>query len=85
MNPVPLAVRICVQGELGTEWFAIFGGLRVEPGAAGTTVISGELRDQSAFHGLITAIRDLGLSLVSLETAVSTEGPAQSEPNVQRE
>ncbi len=85
MNPIHLAVRISVQGELGPEWFAIFDGLRVEPGASETTVISGELRDQSAFHGLLATIRDLGLSLISVETASSPERPVRTAPEVDGE
>ena len=85
MNSVHFPVRICVRGELGAEWFAISDGLRVEPGAGGTTVISGDLRDQSAFHGLLAAIRDLGLSLISIETAASPEVHARSGSDVQEE
>jgi hypothetical protein len=47
--------------------------LAVEPG--GTTLVSGELPDQAAVHGLMASIRDLGLSLISVETvAVPTPG-----------
>ncbi len=81
MKPVHFAVRICVEGELGPDWFAMFDGLRVEPAAGGTTVISGDLPDQSAFHGLLAAIRDLGLSLVSAECAASPEEPDQAVSN----
>ena len=42
---------------------------RSRPEPDGTTVISGELGDQSAVHGLLDAIRDLGMSLVSVEAA----------------
>jgi hypothetical protein len=34
----------------------------------GTTLVSGELPDQAALHGLLAAIRDLGLSLISVGT-----------------
>jgi hypothetical protein len=41
----------------------------VAPAADGTTLVSGELADQAAVHGLLASIRDLGLSLISVETA----------------
>ena len=35
-----------------------------EPG--GETMIAGEVADQAALHGLLTRVRDLGLTLVSV-------------------
>jgi len=62
-------ILIRVHGELAPVWSGVFGhvALRTEP--EGTTVIDGELRDQSAVHGLLDTIRDLGLPLVSVEVA----------------
>ncbi len=85
MKRIRFAVRMCIQGDLGPDFFAIFDGLRVEPGASRTTVITGELRDQSALHGLLAAIRDLGLSLVSVESAATPGWPPRSESNVEGE
>lgn len=61
-------VRIEVRGELDPAlWSAEFDGLCVEPRADGTTLISGAVVDQAAVHGLVAAIRDLGLSLLVVE------------------
>jgi hypothetical protein len=62
-------VRVRVQGELAPGWSAVLGDLAVVPEADGTTLVSGELPDQAAVHGLLGSIRDLGLSLISVETA----------------
>ena len=59
---------IRVRGELGSEWSSWFAGLTVDAEADGTTVLTGELPDQAALHGLLAAIRDLGLALLSVET-----------------
>lgn len=67
-------VRVRVQGELGQTWSAMVADLAVEPGSDGTTLISGELADQAALHGLLAEIRDLGLSLVSIETVATPRG-----------
>ena len=67
-------VRVRVQGELSPAWSTVLADLAVAAEPDGTTLVSGELPDQAAVHGLLAAIRDLGLSLVSVET-VSIPGP----------
>jgi hypothetical protein len=70
-------VRVRVQGDqvAGSSpwtrtrtWSSVFSDLAVTAEPDGTTFISGELADQAAVHGLLAAIRDLGLSLISVET-----------------
>jgi hypothetical protein len=60
--------RVRIKGQLEPEWSSWFAGLAVRPEPDGTTVLRGQLADQSALHGLLAAIRDLGLLLVSVET-----------------
>jgi hypothetical protein len=69
-HPVRYQVRIRIRGELAPRWSAVLGDLELAPGPDGTTVLSGDLADQAAVHGLLDSIRDLGLSLVSVETVV---------------
>jgi hypothetical protein len=57
--------EIRVDGVLDSRWAAWFDGLQVS-GDGQETVISGLLTDQSALHGLLAKIRDLGLCLVSV-------------------
>lgn len=57
--------EIRVAGVLDDRWAGWFGGLRVSSDG-NQTVISGELPDQPALHGVLAEIRDLGLSLVSV-------------------
>lgn len=57
--------EIRVRGELAPDWSACFGGLRVECDQ-GDTVIVGRVPDQSALHGLLAKVRDLGLTLLSV-------------------
>ena len=67
-HPVRYQVRVRVQGELPPTWSSVFADLAVTAEPDGTTLVSGELADQAAVHGLLAAIRDLGLSLISVET-----------------
>ena len=67
-HSVRFQVRVRVQGELAPSWSAVLAALAVAVEPNGTTLVSGELADQAAVHGLLAAIRDLGLSLISVET-----------------
>lgn len=61
--------EIRVEGTVDQGWSAWFDGMQVTSDAAGGTVIAGEVADQPALHGLLTRVRDLGLTLVSVTRA----------------
>jgi hypothetical protein len=54
---------ICVDGVPDPGWFE---GLVVRNDGQ-HTIVSGLLKDQSALHGLLAKIRDLGLCLISVQ------------------
>ena len=58
--------EIRLTGRLDAHWGAWFDGLTVSQDSDGTTVISGPIADQSALHGVLQRVRDLGLPLVSV-------------------
>jgi hypothetical protein len=70
--------EIRVRGELGAAWEGGFDALQVTPGAAGETVLRGEVTDQAALFGLLRRVRDCGLALVSVN-AVAPDDPAAAE------
>jgi hypothetical protein len=59
--------EIRVQGMLDKSWSEWLGGLDVRPLDRGETLLSGCIRDQSALHGVLNKIRDLGLPLLGVE------------------
>jgi uncharacterized protein YndB with AHSA1/START domain len=61
----PADYEIRVAGVLDSRWAAWFDGLHIN-GRGDETVISGPLADQSALHGLLAKVRDLGLCLISV-------------------
>lgn len=58
--------EIRVQGRLDPRWATWFDGCTVSAEPGGITVIAGAVADQAALHGLLQALRDLGLPLVSV-------------------
>ncbi|MCW2783282.1 MAG: hypothetical protein JWR35_3731 [Marmoricola sp.] len=66
MSDVPGRYAIRLQGHLGARWEAWFDGLTLTNEADGTTLLEGEVVDQSALHGLLQKLRDTGLHLISV-------------------
>jgi hypothetical protein len=71
--------RICIRGHLDPSWQERVAGLRLEQQEAGTTLLSGELPDQAALHGVLLQITRLGLTLLSLETSEAPGGQETAE------
>lgn len=58
--------EIRVRGHLLPEWAAVFDGMEITCRTDGDTTLTGCLPDQAALYGLLLRLRDLGLTLVSL-------------------
>lgn len=61
--------EIRLEGRLDPRWSAWFDGMDVTHHIDGTrtiTVLHGHVVDQSALHGLLVQLRDLGLPLISV-------------------
>jgi hypothetical protein len=57
---------IRLQGHLASRWAARLDRMTLTHDSDGTTLISGEVVDQAALHGLLNQVRDLGLPLLSV-------------------
>jgi hypothetical protein len=60
---------IRVKGHLDPFWQEWFDHLVITHQSDGTTLLSGPIRDQAALYGLLIKMRDLGLTLLSLEAS----------------
>lgn len=58
--------EIRLAGHLDTRWADWFDGLTVTHLPDGTTVLAGPVVDQTALHGLLQKVRDLGVPLLSV-------------------
>jgi len=66
--------EIKVKGHLDEEWADWFGEMNIQHDPCGLTVLTGQIVDQSALHGILARIRDLSLTLVSI-TRISKNQP----------
>ncbi len=69
--------QIVVKGHIDREWSDWFDGLTITMVDNGETILSGPVVDQTALHGVLIKIRDLGLPLLSLVRVVP-EGENES-------
>ena len=58
--------RIRVERRLGAAPAALFPGIDVGDAPDGGSVLTGDLPDQAALHGVLARLRDLGLELVEV-------------------
>ena len=70
----PLVYEIKIEGHLGTQWKDWFDGMTMTLNENGETVLTGPVVDQSALHGLLKKVRDLGMPLISVNRIVPEPG-----------
>ena len=70
--------RIRLKEKLDQRWSTWLGGLMVIHEANGETVLTGEVVDQAALHGLLSKVRDLHLTLISVYP-LEADSPSKEE------
>lgn len=60
--------EIRLKGHLEARWGPWFDGLTVTLDENGSTLLRGSLADQAALHGILRKVRDLGLTLLSVNS-----------------
>lgn len=59
--------EIRVAGHLDQHWSERLGGLAITHDDQGCTRLTGMIPDQAALHGILNQLRELGLTLLSLQ------------------
>ena len=70
--------EIRLKGHLDDRWANWFEGMTITLEDNGDTLLTGPVIDQAALHGLLKKVRDLGLSLLS----VNPIEPGQADQSV---
>ena len=71
------AYRIKLKGHLDPKWSDWFEQMAISI-EGGETILTGSVADQAALHGLLIRIRDLNLTLLSVECMETVQQGKQS-------
>jgi hypothetical protein len=77
---MPEYYEIKVKGHLDQRWSEAFAGLQLTYMEGNITLLAGLLPDQAALHGLLEHIRDLNLTLIS----VNSDGPSTQDSDKEK-
>ncbi len=72
--------EICLKGRLDSSWAEWLGGMSLTHSNDGTTVLAGPVADQVALHGLLQKLRDLGVTLISVNENEAEPPTARAHP-----
>jgi hypothetical protein len=70
----PMRYEIRIKGHLGDQWADWFEGMTITLEENGNTLLTGPVTDQAELHGLLKKIRDVGMTLLSVNQYHSTKG-----------
>jgi len=66
----PMVYQIRIKGHLSDRWVNWFEGRTITLEDNGNTLLTGQMTDQAALHGLLKKVRDLGMPLISVNASV---------------
>ena len=72
-------IEIVVKGQLDSHWSDWLEGMTITHTTEQNTLLCGEVADQSALYGLLSRLRDLGLTLISVVSTDQDEARPQTE------
>ena len=75
-----LQVEIRIKRQIAEHWSAWFDDMTITHDEQGETILRGVVMDQSALYGLLAKLRDLGLSLLSVNSAPAEPQAANKHP-----
>lgn len=77
--PQRTTYQIRIKGHLDSQWTDWFDSLVITQEEDGNTLLTGVVADQAALYGLLKKLRDLGLTLLSVNPIPPLESINQSD------
>jgi hypothetical protein len=71
--------EIRVQGQLDRQWADWFAGFTISYDTDDSTILRGSIVDQAALHGVLIRVRDLSLTLLSVNQVALGDTPPHDE------
>ncbi|MFN8386217.1 MAG: DUF4386 domain-containing protein [Anaerolineales bacterium] len=71
---LPMVYQIRIRGHLTDQWAEWFEGMTITLEEDGNTRLTGPVIDQAELHGLLKKVRDVGMTLLSVNQYHSTRG-----------
>lgn len=68
-----MVYQIRIKGHLSRQWTEWFEGLTITLEENGDTLLTGQVIDQAALHGLLKRVRDLGMPLLSVNSVETSQ------------
>ena len=65
--------KIELQTSIDHDWSSWLGNLELAHTPTGHTILTGNVPDQAALHGLLARIRDLGIAILLVVRLESTD------------
>ena len=72
-------VEIRIKGEIDHRWSEWLGSLDIAYDGQGRTILTGSLRDQSSLLGLLNKLSEMGLEILSVDSAKRDPRSAEAE------
>ena len=69
-------VEIIVKKRIDFNWSEWFEGMTIQHTDQDETILTGTVVDQAALYGLLTKLRNLGLSLISVNSTEALDNAA---------
>jgi hypothetical protein len=69
-----------LQGHVDQHWSSYLGDLTLRHESDGTSTLTGTIADQSALHGVLAGLRDLGSPLLSVRVLPADDDGGAGHP-----
>ncbi len=79
---LPMVYQIRIRGHLTDQWAEWFEGMTITLEEDGNTQLTGPVIDQAELHGLLKKVRDVGMTLLSVNQHYSAKGEDSMETKV---